>query len=280
MRLGKLVGAAELPCEPEILVEMMFGKVVVPSDRAAASIGADALVIDGVTLSDRLLTTADLSLSVASGEVVGLAGLEGSGQRLLLRALAGLHKPDSGSIEVGGVPTTGLGYRRHLDAGIHFLPAGRLEEGLVADLTITEHFLLAGRRMDFFVSWGTARERAAGFIEEFSIKGTPESTAESLSGGNQQRLLLAMTPPELRLLLMEHPTRGLDIESADWVWTRLLERRDEGTSIVFASADLDELLRYSDRIMVFFSGSVIRVLDARQADGEMLGHLIGGRDVA
>ena len=89
-----------------------------------------------------------------------------------------------------------------------------------------------------------------------------------------------MTPPGLKLLLMEHPTRGLDIESADWVWTRLLERREEGTSIVFASADLDELLRYSDRIMVFFAGKVIKVLDARNSDGEMLGHLIGGRDVA
>ena len=280
MRLGRFVGATELPCAPEILVEMMFGKVVVPSDRVDASIGAEALTIDGVTLSDRLLTTSDLSLSVAAGEVVGLAGLEGSGQRLLLRALAGLHKPDSGLLEVGGVGTRGLGYRGHLEAGIHFLPAGRLEEGLVAGLTITEHFLLAGRKMGFFIDWDAAREQAAAFVSEFSIKGTPESTAESLSGGNQQRLLLAMTPPGLRLLLMEHPTRGLDIESADWVWTRLLERRAEGTSIVFASADLDELLRYSDRIMVFFAGSVIRILDARQADGEMLGHLIGGRDVA
>ena len=89
-----------------------------------------------------------------------------------------------------------------------------------------------------------------------------------------------MTPPGLRLLLMEHPTRGLDIESADWVWTRLLQRRAEGTAIVFASADLDELLRYSDRIMVFFSGRVLRVLDAREADGEMLGHLIGGKEVS
>ncbi|MCB2222812.1 MAG: ATP-binding cassette domain-containing protein [Actinobacteria bacterium] len=280
MRLGKLVGGAELPCPPEQLVEMMFGKVVSPAERAPARIGGEALTIDRVTLSDRLLSTADLSLSVGTGEVVGLAGLEGSGQRLLLRSLAGLHPLDSGTIRVGDVETSSLGYRAHLDAGIHFLPAGRLEEGLVRGLTITEHFLLAGRRMDFFIDWDQARDRAAAFIEEFSIKGTPESTAESLSGGNQQRLLLAMMPAGLRLLLMEHPTRGLDIESADWVWTRLLERREEGTAIVFASADLDELLRYSDRIMVFFSGRVIRVLDARATDGEQLGHLIGGRDAA
>ncbi len=280
MRRGKLVGAADLPCPPERLVEMMFGKFVEPAERPPAETGAQALTIEGVTLSDRLLTTADLSLSVAAGEVIGLAGLEGSGQRLFLRALAGLHSPDSGTIRVGSREMAGRGYREHLDARIHFLPAGRLEEGLVHGLTITEHFLLAGRQMDFFVDWDEARDRAAAFIDEFSIKGTPESTAESLSGGNQQRLLLAMTPPGLHLLLMEHPTRGLDIESADWVWQRLLERREEGTAIVFASADLDELLRYSDRIMVFFSGRVIRVLDAREADGEMLGHLIGGRSAA
>ena len=117
-------------------------------------------------------------------------------------------------------------------------------------------------------------------IADYSIVGTPDSTAESLSGGNQQRLLLAMTPPSVRLLLMEHPTRGLDIESADWVWTRLLTRRDEGTAIVFASADLDELLRYSDRIVVFFSGEVLKILDARATSGEELGHLIGGKELA
>jgi len=280
MRLGKLVGQADLPCPSEQLVEMMFGKVVVPSDRAPSGLGGEALRMEGVTLSDRLLTTADLSLTVATGEVIGLAGLEGSGQRLLLRALAGLHKPDVGAISVDGADMAGTGYRGHLDAGIHFLPAGRLEEGLVAGLTITEHFLLAGESIDFFVDWDTAGERAGALIDEFSIKGTPGSTAESLSGGNQQRLLLAMTPPGLRLLLMEHPTRGLDIESADWVWTRLLQRREEGTAILFASADLDELLRYSDRIMVFFAGRVLRVFDAREADGEMLGHLIGGKEVS
>jgi simple sugar transport system ATP-binding protein len=280
MRLGRIEGDRALPCPPEELVELMFGKPVVPAPRTDAALGGTVLEMSGVTLSDRLLTTSDLSLRVAAGEVVGLAGLEGSGQRLLLRGLAGLHRPDGGSIEVGGRPLAGASYRDHLAAGIHFLPAGRLEEGLVAGLTITEHFLLAGSEMDFFIDWDEARRRAGSFIEEFSIKGTPDSPAESLSGGNQQRLLLAMMPPGLRLLLMEHPTRGLDIESADWVWTRLMERRSEGTAVVFASADLDELLRYSDRIIVFFSGRVLRVLDARAADGEMLGHLIGGREAA
>jgi simple sugar transport system ATP-binding protein len=90
-------------------------------------------------------------------------------------------------------------------------------------------------------------------------------------------LLLAMLPPDLEVLLMEHPTRGLDIGSADWVWSELLARREQGTAIIFASADIDELLRYSDRILVFFSGRVLAELDASRTDIDEIGHLIGGR---
>jgi simple sugar transport system ATP-binding protein len=115
-------------------------------------------------------------------------------------------------------------------------------------------------------------------IRDNFIRGAPSTPADALSGGNQQRLLLAMMPADTRVLLMEHPTRGLDLESADWVWTRLLERLERGTAIVFASADLDELLRYSDRILVFFAGEVLKVLDARRTTGEELGHLIGGME--
>ena len=162
-------------------------------------------------------------------------------------------------------------------AGVHLLPAGRLEEGLVPGLTIAEHFELVSANRSFFVDWGAAESTARQRIATDSIKGTVESPAESLSGGNQQRLLLAMMPPRLRLLLMEHPTRGLDIESAAWVWSQLLERRNDGTGIIFASADLDELLRYSDRIAVFFDGRILDVVDATATDAEELGHLIGGR---
>jgi simple sugar transport system ATP-binding protein len=279
MRRGKVVGETEMPCPAERLVEMMFGRVLTESELTPSPPGDAVVELDRVTLKDRGLTTAELSLSIRQGEVVGLAGLEGSGQRTLLRAAAGLLEPESGRVRIGGKDLTGRGYGEFLEAGVHYLPAGRLEEGLVRGLTVSEHLLLAGGAERFFIDRGEARRRAESEIEAYSIRGTPDSTAESLSGGNQQRLLLAMTPPKLRLLLMEHPTRGLDIGSADWVWGRLLERRGDGTAIVFASADLDELLRYSDRILVFFSGEVLKVLDARTTTGEELGHLIGGKEL-
>ncbi len=280
MRRGKVVGGADMPIPADRLVEMMFGEVIVAGERPTATVGGPCLEVNDVTLSERLITVEELSLQVNSGEILGLAGLEGSGQRSLLRACAGLLKPTRGDISIGGRAMGRQHYRRFLDAGVHFLPAGRLEEGLVEGLTITEHFELVSGRDSFFVDWDGAEADATHKVSDHFIKGTPASTAESLSGGNQQRLLLAMMPPDITLLLMEHPTRGLDIESAEWVWGRLLERRDHGTGIVFASADLDELLRYSDRIAVFFSGRVLKVVDAATTTPEELGYLIGGKEPA
>jgi simple sugar transport system ATP-binding protein len=279
MRAGKVVGEAEMPCPTDRLVELMFGEVLAEPERPDVERGETALELDRVVLRERSRPTAGpVSLTVRAGEVIGLAGLEGSGQRTLLRTCAGLVEPLEGRVRVGGRDLTGRDYRTFLGAGMHYLPAGRLEEGLVADLTITEHFVLTGEERRFFIDWGRAREVAGGKIQDHFIRGVPSTAAGALSGGNQQRLLLAMMPPHTRVLLMEHPTRGLDIESADWVWTRLLERLERGTAIVFASADLDELLRYSDRVVVFFAGAVLKVLDARRTTGDELGHLIGGME--
>lgn len=280
MRRGRTVGEATLPVAIDTLVEMMFGEAVAVTGRPPGVRGGPALRLDGIAADDRLTRLEDLTLEVRAGEVLGLAGLEGSGQRTLLRACAGLLATTAGTIEVGDRDVTKRDYHQRLAARVHYLPAGRLEEGLIRGLTITEHFQLASGSNRFLVPWADARGDAEKRIAKHSIKGAPDTTAEALSGGNQQRLLLAMVPPDVKVLLMEHPTRGLDIASADWVWGQLIQRVEAGTAVVFASADLDELLRYSDRIVVFFAGRVFKMLDASTADADQLGHLIGGRDVA
>ena len=276
MRRGKVVGETSLPCPTEHLVEMMFGRVISPPQKEGVEPGRPVLSLEKVRPAERV-AGAEYSLTVREGEVVGLAGLEGSGQRPFLRTCAGLSRAVGGTLRVGGRDLSSGRYRDFLEAGVHLLPAGRLEEGLISGLTITEHFLLAGRAGGWRIDWGAAEADADGRIAGNLIVGTPASTADELSGGNQQRLLLALMPPDLRLLLMEHPTRGLDLESADWVWRQLLERSRRGTAIVFASADLDELLRYSDRILVFFAGQVLREVRAADTSGEELGYLIGGK---
>lgn len=279
LRQGKIVGHTEMPCPPEKLIEMMFGQVITLEERAAVDQGETLLHVEGVSLRGRLLTMDDLSLQVNAGEVIGLAGLEGSGQQMLLRACAGMLKPTTGRISITGHDMTRRSYHEFLTSGVYYLPAGRLEEGLVAGMSILEHFVLSGEDKRLFVDWEGAQRRTETLIDEYSIRGRPTSMVEGLSGGNQQRVLLAMLPAQINLLLMEHPTRGLDIESANWVWEQLLTRRGDGTAIMFASADLDELLQYSDRVMVFFAGSVLEVLRADETNVDQLGHLIAGKRV-
>jgi simple sugar transport system ATP-binding protein len=275
---GRAVGTVALPCDNETLVRLMFGQLLARSARGHHEVGAPALELDRLSLSDGRLTVTDLSLTLRAGQVVGLAGLEGSGQRLLLRACAGLARPLAGRLTLGGRDLTGRAYRDFLAAGVAYVPAERLEEGLVSGLSLTEHVALAERRPGLLVDWRATAESAARRIAHFRIKGEPATQVQALSGGNQQRALLALLPEQIKLLLMEHPTRGLDLESTEHIWKLLLERREHGTVIVFASSDLDELVERSDHILVFFSGRVSPPLDARAVTVQELGRRIGGLD--
>jgi len=148
---------------------------------------------------------------------------------------------------------------------------------MVPGLNLTEHFILAEENKSFFIDWEKGRLLAQKRINEFNVKGTPANTVESLSGGNQQRALLALLRDQLALLLLEHPTRGLDIESTIYIWSKLKERCHQGTSILFISSDLEEILQYSDRVLVFFSGRVTPPLEAASLTIDKLGELIGGK---
>jgi simple sugar transport system ATP-binding protein len=146
---------------------------------------------------------------------------------------------------------------------------------MIADMTLTEHFALAHGKGSV-VNWQAAADEARQAIGDFNIKATPRSAIATLSGGNQQRAMLSLLPPVCRGLLLEQPTRGLDVVSAQSIWERLKQRQVAGTAIVFASADLDELLTYSDYILVFFGGRVSGLLPRAELDAHRLAELIGG----
>ena len=276
LRRGQLVGEARPPYRTEALVEMMFGKAVALGRRASAPAGEPVIRLRSLSVEDHRLRVGDVDLEVRAGEVIGLAGMEGSGQRLLLQACAGLLRPVAGRIYARGRDLTGRGYHSFMRQGVSYLPAARLEEGLVPGLTITEHCTLVDGGEGPFIQREASRTSAETRIREFSIRGRPETRVEELSGGNQQRALLALLRQPLSLLLMEHPTRGLDIESVIYIWGKLKERCDQGTAIVYISSDLDELLLYSDRLLVFFGGRVSPPLEAVSTSAEALGQLIGG----
>ena len=222
------------------------------------------------------LSIEGITFEVQKGEVFGLAGLEGSGQGLLLRALAGLEELDHGKILVDGVAMTGLSYHQRRDFGVAFMGAGRLEEGLITGLSLTDHMVLAAPEHNFIIDWPKAQVKTEEKITTYQVIGSSHSTADQLSGGNQQRFMFSMLRSPLKLILLEHPTRGLDVRSTDWIWEQLYLRRIEGTAIIFLSADLDEVVDRSDRIAVFSGGKMSRIVNASETNVDELGRLIGG----
>jgi len=276
LRRGRVAGDVAIPCDPAALVHLMFGRALPRHARAPVAAGPPVLELEDVSVGDALFTLAPIALTVRGGEVLGLAGLEGSGQRLLLRACAGLTRPIAGRIVVAGRDLTGRPYARFLAAGVAYVPAGRLGEGLIPGLTLADHVALAQPKASVAVDRRLARDTAARRIRELNIRGTPETDVRALSGGNQQRALLALLPERVAVLLMEHPTRGLDVESAEEIWRRLLARRAHGTAVMFSSSDVDELLERSDRILVFSGGRSTGPIDARGATVEQIGTLIAG----
>jgi len=280
LRQGKLVGVTESPFQVDRLVSMMFGREVSPGPHSACRPGPLVLRLRGLRAEQGRLDLSAIDLDVCRGETIGLAGMEGSGQSLLLQACAGLVPATAGTIELDGKKLTGRSYHQFRNQGVAYVPATRLEEGLVSGLSLSEHFLLCDNTRTFLLNRSAGRRLAQARVEEFNIKGTPDTKVEALSGGNQQRALLALIPPDARLLLLEQPTRGLDLESVIYLWEKLKDRCERGAAIIFASSDLDELLRYSDRILVFFAGRVSRPLEASSTTVEQLGELIGGADVS
>lgn len=274
LRAGALVGQRAMPATTHDLVALMFGQQPPQPERPASQIGAPILrLVDAHLRSERL--DMRCSITMRAGEIVGLAGLDGSGQGLLMRACAGLQPLLGGRVLVDEVDLTGHPYRGFLQHGVVFGAAGRLEEGLIAGLTLTEHVALTMNR-EMLIDWPAARQRVADQIQHYAVRGRPDDRIEQLSGGNQQRMLMALLPERPRLLALEQPTRGLDVESAAWIWKQLLARREHGAAILFSSAELDEILTYSDRIIVFYAGQMFEVPDARSTSVEELGYLIGG----
>lgn len=277
LRQGEVVGDLEIPCPDEKLVSLMFGKELAPPIKPKTCQSEPALVLENVALTSDRLNINVGNLTVGKGEVIGLAGLEGSGQQLLLLTCAGLSKVSSGRLHVHGVDMTDKPYQQYLNAGIGYSPADRLREGLIPGLSIHEHVSLRTPPKSWFVDWKDTLERTQHAIAMFKIRGKPQTKVERLSGGNQQRTQLALLPTPLNLLLMEQPTRGLDIESVLWVWQQLIARCEGGTAILFTSSDLDEIMQYSDRVIVFSGGEISAPINVADLTVDRLGQMIGGK---
>ena len=276
LREGKVGGDMDKPLQMDLLLEWMFGVAPSSSLCSESRSGAISLRLENVSASGGRSGLKDCSVSIRTGEMVGLAGLEGSGQGVFLRLSAGLIKSEKGTVRLGEESVGGCDYHFFKDKGVSFLPSARLEEGLIPGLTITEHFALQ-QKGSFLIPWESSLSLANDRIKRFRILGRPSTRVESLSGGNQQRLLLALLSSDPRILLLEQPTRGLDLESSRWVWERLIDIASKGASVVFSSSELEEIFEIADRILVFYNGYLVKDVKTCDTSLQELGKAIAGK---
>jgi monosaccharide-transporting ATPase len=269
LRGGRLVGEYSTRELLRIdLVQKMLGRELadVPIRRGEEPDPASRVVLEaqGVTAGSR---PRDADLRIHEGEVVGLAGLLGSGRTELARLLAGVDRPDAGRLLVDGVATALPGPRRAIRLGIVYSSEDRRAEGIIGELTVRENIVLAvqaQRGMLRLMSRARQRELAASWIDALGIRpASAEMLARELSGGNQQKVLLgrllALAP---RVLLLDEPTRGIDVGAKVEVQNLVAEMAANGVSVVFVSAELEEVLRVSSRVVVLRSGVLVAELPA------------------
>jgi simple sugar transport system ATP-binding protein len=271
----------------ESLARMMVGReVVLRVEKPPAQPGEPLLVADNlVILDDRgLQACRGISFEVRAGEIVGLAGVDGNGQTELIDALTGLLDPASGTILAAGKDITGASAREVLDNGVGHIPEDRQRRGLVLDFTLAENLALHDFRKppDSRLGWLYPRrliERAKKLLTEFDVRGGgPETQAAALSGGNQQKVVVAReVSRDPRILVAAQPTRGLDVGAIEFVHRRLVAERDEGRAILLVSFELEEILSLSDRILVIFEGRCVAEFPPTVSEEELGFAMTGGR---
>jgi simple sugar transport system ATP-binding protein len=267
MRGGRTVGdVARREVTEDSLARMMVGREVALRVTRAASTGKVVCTVRGLRIDTELGKTVaeNLDLSVRAGEILGLVGVEGNGQAELLECIAGLRPAAAGSITVAGREISSLPVLERRGMGIASIPEDRIATGLATPSTIAENLVatrLADRR---FVRGGrldlaAIRQNATRLIDRFSIRASgPDVAVGTLSGGNMQKVVVARELAEQpQLLLVNQPTRGVDLGATQFIWESLTRARDGGAAVLLASADLSELLALSDRLVVFYRGRIV-----------------------
>ena len=243
------------------------------------------LSVEGLSVkNDKGLTAVnDVSFTVRAGEILGIAGVAGNGQKELTEAVAGLRKVQAGRITVNGEDVTRLSIRKHIDKGVSFIPEDRLSMGLVPALDLTENIILKHFGWKKFSSRGILKRKeiekaTREYIEKYEIKTAGiHSLVGLMSGGNQQKLLVAReVNQEPSLLVASYPVRGLDIGATEAIHRILLEESRKGTAILLISEELDELFQLADRIGVMCDGNMMAILGREQADYDTIGKLMSG----
>jgi simple sugar transport system ATP-binding protein len=287
MRDGAVTGEVR-PAETtrQQLADLMVGRPVklVP-DRAARHAGAVMLSVRGLqVVGDRGQTAVDdISFDVHAGEVLGVAGVSGNGQRELAEAIAGLRPAMTGTVGIGGDDCSGASPKRRRQSGLAYVPEERMRDGAIGTFAVWENLLLLDHGRPPYARRGLLRRTAIRrhsrqLVADFAVR-TPglDTPTRQLSGGNIQKLIMAREMSSARTVLVaSQPTRGVDIGAAEYIHSRLMVARDAGLAVLVISEDLDEVLALSDRVAVMFAGRVAGVLDRTECTTSRLGMMMAG----
>lgn len=288
LRGGKNVGGVDTAdAEPTDLARMMVGRELdLPTREESDGFGDPVLTVTDLHVEDdrSLGAVNGVSLEVRAGEVVGIAGVAGNGQRDLAFGLVGLRTPSSGSVVVDGDDVTTLDVLSHIERGIGYVPQSRLGLGLAPGLTTEDNLALKAYRKapyskGFRLVTSTFKEKGDELVERYDVRGVqPGLPIRLLSGGNLQKALVGREiEAEPKVLILRSPTRGLDVGATEAVRNLVLLERKRGVGVLLISEDLDELIALSDRLLVMYEGEIVGEMSTSDATAERLGLLMAGQ---
>ena len=295
LRKGAVVGTVETAdATPDILTKMMVGRDVAlrvsrtnPADQGDVKKPVlEVRNVSYVAASGKSALT-DITLTIHSGEILGLAGVSGNGQKELFEVLSGILVPNAGEITLDGAPVTGMHSRDYMQRGVGLIPDDRFREGLIPEFSVQENLILGWQRDDAYTSGpllsaAKIKENGEAMIDAFQIKVPSGATpVNHLSGGNAQKVILAreFSQPST-LLLANQPTRGLDLGVIEYVYSQIIAKRDQGYAVLLASEELEDLLNISDRIVVMSDGKIVGIVNAQDSSVPEIGQLMTGAQAA
>ncbi|WP_239254270.1 ABC transporter ATP-binding protein [Listeria ilorinensis] len=287
IRRGKGIGTVNVSeTNPQELANMMVGReVVFKTEKTPAHPGEDVLVIKDLIVKESrgVESVRGLNLSVRSGEIVGIAGVDGNGQSELIQAISGLTKVTNGTISLNGQQIENKKPRKITESGLGHIPEDRHKHGLVLEMTIGENIALQTYYKKPISNKGFLNHKemyqyARNLIEEFDVRTSSEYVpAKALSGGNQQKAIIARElSRDPDFLIAAQPTRGLDVGAIEFIHRRLIEQRDKGKAVLLMSFELDEIMNVSDRIAVIYEGKIVAIVKPEETTEQELGLLMAG----
>ncbi len=291
LRDGRVAGTADPEtATQQSLANLMVGRdVVFQVEKGEAEPGEPVMRVENLAVEDDRghLAVNGFSVEVRAGEIFGIAGVEGNGQRELVESVTGMRRKVSGRVEILGRDATRLTPRKITELGTAHIPEDRNKHGLVGTYSVADNLVLNRyHRKSFATRWirnhrAVARE-AEKLVRQFDVRATSVlAPINTLSGGNQQKVIVARElSGDVDVLIVAQPTRGLDVGSIEFIHQRIIEQRDRGAAVLLVSAELDEIMTLSDRIGVLYRGRLVGTFEGTEATREELGYLMATGSVA